>query len=89
MQAFCLKLLLPEHTFTILNISKNLWCCFVPLQLYTDRYVVHAVHKAAMLHSKAGHRPIYQYNFAYRGAYTYALLAEIGNTPMNIGELLW
>lgn len=55
------------------------------IKLYTDRYVVHAVHKAAILHSEAGHEPIYRYNFAYRGLYSFGDLAEIGSTHMNLG----
>ncbi|KAJ9591664.1 hypothetical protein L9F63_001809, partial [Diploptera punctata] len=55
------------------------------IKLYTDRYVVHAVHKAVSLHSTAGHEPIYRYNFAYRGLYSFVDLAEIGNKPENLG----
>ena len=59
------------------------------LQLYTDRYVVHAVHKAAMLHSLAGHQPIYRYNFAYRGLHSFVDLAELGYLPKNLGKLYY
>jgi hypothetical protein len=68
-----------------IHLLKELCASIIP-QLYTDRYVVHAVHKAAILHSQAGHQPIYRYNFAYRGLYSFADLAEIGSTRMNLGE---
>ncbi|XP_021919380.1 venom carboxylesterase-6-like [Zootermopsis nevadensis] len=55
------------------------------IKLYTDRYVVHAVHKAAELHTKAGHHPIYRYNFAYRGQYSYANLVEFMIISMDLG----
>jgi hypothetical protein len=70
---------------TFIHLLKQL-CASVFPQLYTDRYVVHAVHKAAILHSQACHQPIYRYNFAYRGLYSFADLAEIGSTHMNLGE---
>jgi hypothetical protein len=99
---YCLRNRMPLLLWTYLNlllkvtfarahmckITNNCAASSYLLQLYTDRHVVHAVHKAAILHSKAGHRPIYRYNFAYRGRYSYADLAEIGNTRMNLGEFL-
>ncbi|PSN39538.1 Venom carboxylesterase-6 [Blattella germanica] len=55
------------------------------IKLYTDRFVVHAVHKATVLHTYAGHAPVFQYNFAYRGLYSFSDVAEFGNKPMNLG----
>ncbi|XP_069697219.1 juvenile hormone esterase-like [Periplaneta americana] len=54
-------------------------------KLYTDRMVVHSVHKAAVLHSQAGQRPIFKYNFGYRGKYSYVDFQLYKMTPVDLG----
>ncbi|KAJ4441010.1 hypothetical protein ANN_10859 [Periplaneta americana] len=54
------------------------------IKMYTDRYIDHSVHKAAVIHTQAGHHPIYRYNFAYQGRYSYAHLSELRKPDTNL-----
>ncbi|KAF2888376.1 hypothetical protein ILUMI_17796 [Ignelater luminosus] len=41
------------------------------IDLYSDRVFNYAAYQSALLHAKNGHNPIWFYNFAYRGRYSY------------------
>lgn len=38
----------------------------------TDRAFLYGIFQGLLLHATNGHKPIWFYNFNYRGAYTYA-----------------
>lgn len=40
-------------------------------QLYTDRAFTYGTYQNVILQSKKGHKPIWMYNFNYKGQYTY------------------
>ncbi|XP_069689981.1 juvenile hormone esterase-like [Periplaneta americana] len=67
-----------NHTVTPDNVET-----FV--KMASDRFFTQSVHKAAQLHKRAGHSPVYLYKFAYRGKYSYTPRADYGNGEVNLG----
>ncbi|XP_069689982.1 juvenile hormone esterase-like [Periplaneta americana] len=55
------------------------------VKMASDRIIAHSIHNAARLHTKAGHSPIYLYNFAYRGKYSFTPEADYGNGKVDLG----
>ncbi|XP_069689984.1 juvenile hormone esterase-like isoform X2 [Periplaneta americana] len=67
-----------NHTVTPDNVAT-----FV--KMASDRIIIHTIHKAAQLHTRAGHGPIYFYNLAYRGKYSFTGEADYGEGKVNLG----
>ncbi|XP_069672256.1 juvenile hormone esterase-like [Periplaneta americana] len=59
------------------------------LNMMTDRFMVHGVHKAAQLHAHAGHTDVYKYNFAYRGTKSFSEITSLKNYGAAHTDELW
>lgn len=53
------------------------------INIYTDRSFIHGSYQTALLHSFKGHRPIYVYNFGYRGELSYGDVFAATNETVN------